>query len=102
MDSLLSKLQAAREAAGTLPPALAPAKTKAADFGAVLKSSLDNVDGMQNKANKLAEQFQLGASGVSLEDTMIALQKANVSFQAMVQVRNKVVAAYHDVMNMQI
>jgi flagellar hook-basal body complex protein FliE len=50
----------------------------------------------------MAEQFQLGTSNVSLEDTMVALQKANISFQAMVQVRNKVVAAYNDIMNMQI
>ena len=103
MDTLLAKLQAAREVASRLPSmAEAPVSGKQVDFGALLKNNLDRVDQMQNTAAKLAEQFQLGDPKVSLEDTMVALQKANVSFQAMVQIRNKVVAAYHDIMNLQI
>jgi flagellar hook-basal body complex protein FliE len=102
MDTLLVKLQAARQAASALPHAAVTAPSKQVDFGAMLKGSIDRVDGMQGAASALAEQFQLGDPKVSLEDTMISLQKANISFQAMVQVRNKVVAAYHDIMNLQI
>src|SRR2546427_11592106 len=103
MDALLAKLQAAREVASRLPATpQAPASGKQVEFGALLKSNLERVDQMQSTAAQLAEQFQLGDPKVSLEDTMVALQKANVSFQAMVQIRNKVVAAYHDIMNLQI
>jgi flagellar hook-basal body complex protein FliE len=113
MDSLLSKLHAAREAASHLPLGQAASKampagagsavaSKPVDFAKLLSSSVERVDQAQRSAGSLAEQFQLGTPGVGLEDTMVALQKANISFQAMVQVRNKVVAAYNDIMNMQI
>jgi flagellar hook-basal body complex protein FliE len=57
---------------------------------------------MQGAAARLADRFQLEDPAVTLEDTMVALQKANVTFQAALSVRNKVVAAYHDIMNLQI
>ena len=112
MDSLLAKLQAAREATRALPTSMTPpaaasgsggvATPKSVDFAAMLKGSLDKVDQAQATATRMAEQFQLGDPKVTLEDSMVALQKANVSFQAALQVRNRVVAAYHDIMNLQI
>jgi flagellar hook-basal body complex protein FliE len=72
----------------------------AADFGALLKDSIDKVNETQQQANKLAEAFESGATDASLSEVMISLQKASLSFQAMVQVRNKLVEAYKDVMNM--
>jgi flagellar hook-basal body complex protein FliE len=112
MDSLFAKLQAAREATRSLPASLSgpsalsggagAAGAKSIDFSALLKGSLDKVDQAQTSATKLAEQFQLGDPKVTLEDTMVSLQKANVSFQAALQIRNRVVAAYHEIMNLQI
>jgi len=103
MDSLLATLQAAREAASNLPSKPASASgTKQVDFAAMLKNSIDSVDKSQSTANTLAEKFQLGDPKVTLEDTMVALQKANISFQAAIQVRNRVVQAYHDIMNLSI
>ena len=58
------------------------------------------MDASQKASTELAQRFQLGDSTVSLEETMVAMAKANLSFQQMVQVRNKVIAAYHDIMNM--
>ena len=72
------------------------------DFASVLKSSLDGVSQAQNQAVTLQNAFVVGDDKVSLSDTMIAMQKANISLQATVQVRNKVVAAYNDIMNMQV
>ena len=69
-------------------------------FSAVLKSALDGVNTAQKQAEGLAREFQLDNTNVSLEDTMVAMQKANISFQAVVQVRNKLVSAYQDIMNM--
>ncbi|HYE37816.1 flagellar hook-basal body complex protein FliE [Methylocaldum sp.] len=70
------------------------------DFGTLLKDSIDKVNDTQQQANKLAEAFESGETDASLSEVMISLQKASLSFQAMVQVRNKLVEAYKDVMNM--
>ncbi|MEN8259103.1 MAG: flagellar hook-basal body complex protein FliE [Pseudomonadota bacterium] len=70
------------------------------DFSAMLKQSIDTVNDTQQQAGKLAAAFERGETEASLSEVMISLAKANVSFQAMVQVRNKLVEAYHDVMNM--
>jgi len=71
-------------------------------FSDALKASLQNVSNTQVKADQLGERFAAGDDSVSLSDTMIAMQKASISFQATVQVRNKLVSAYHDIMNMQV
>jgi flagellar hook-basal body complex protein FliE len=102
MASLLTKLQEARAVVSGLPAPASPSGTKQVDFAAVLKGSIDRVDKAQGAATQMAEQFQLGDPKVTLEDTMVAMQKANISFQAAVQIRNRVVAAYHDIMNLQI
>jgi flagellar hook-basal body complex protein FliE len=110
MQSLLAKLNAARDAltqgvgpaAGSLAPRIEPAAAKQVDFGSLLKKSLDSVDAAQQQATSLTEKFQLGDPKVGLEETMVAVQKASLSFQQVVQIRNRVIAAYHDVMNMQV
>jgi flagellar hook-basal body complex protein FliE len=71
-------------------------------FSDALKSSLDQVNQVQKEAEKLGKNFVLGDDSVSLSDVMIAGQKANISFQATIQVRNKLVSAYQDIMNMQV
>lgn len=71
-----------------------------ADFAAMLKQSIGSVNDAQQTAGKMAQAFETGDTNVSLAEVMIASQKASVSFQAMLQVRNKLVSAYQDVMNM--
>ena len=68
----------------------------------MLKRTLDGVDAAQSQSTTMAAKFQLGDPSVTLEETMVAVQKASLSFQQLVQIRNRVVAAYHDVMNMQV
>ncbi len=102
VDSLLSQMRAAMAAAQGGQAPQAPAATGGVDFANVLKSSLDGVNQAQHQAEDMQKAFVLGDDKVSLSDTMIAMQKANISFQTAVQVRNKVVAAYNDVMNMQV
>ncbi|HTJ55840.1 MAG TPA: flagellar hook-basal body complex protein FliE [Nitrosospira sp.] len=70
------------------------------DFSAVLKNSLDQVNNTQQHAAKLARDFELGAPEANLTEAMITMQKASISFQYTLQVRNKLVAAYQDIMNM--
>ena len=81
------------------PAAAAPGKL---DFAQALRASLDQVNAAQVNADTLGKNFVQGDDKVSLSDVMISMQKANISFQATVQVRNKLVAAYHDMMNMQV
>jgi flagellar hook-basal body complex protein FliE len=71
-------------------------------FSDALKAQLENVNKTQVQADQMGERFAAGDNSVSLSDTMIAMQKASISFQATVQVRNKLVSAYHDIMNMQV
>ena len=76
--------------------------TSKVNFSDALKASLNQVNKMQVDSEQLGKSFAMGDDSVSLSDVMIAGQKANISFQATVQVRNKLVSAYHDIMNMQV
>jgi len=71
-------------------------------FGNLLSKAINNVNSQQMEAGQLANQVVMGDGGVSLVKAMIASQKASVAFQATLQVRNKVVSAYQDIMNMPI
>ncbi len=89
----------------TLPSLTSPAATGAAGgtaFADLVKAALDQASRSQNDATKLQERFQLDDPTVSLEDTMIAMQKASIGFQAVVQARNKLVSAYTEIMNMNV
>ena len=68
----------------------------------MLKSAVEGVNNVQQDADKLAQAFQAGDPEASIQDVMVSLQKANLSFQTMVQVRNRLVTAYQDIMNMQV
>lgn len=72
------------------------------DFSSMLKNSIDKVNEIQMEAGKLATRFDAGDKDVNMAEVMVNLQKASVSFQAMTQVRNRLVTAYQDIMNMQI
>jgi flagellar hook-basal body complex protein FliE len=71
-------------------------------FGEAFKTALQNVSAAQNKSSELQTQFQLGNKNVSLEETMLAMQKSQIGFQAALHVRNRMMQAYTDVMNMQV
>lgn len=72
------------------------------DFSKLLSESLANVSDTQHDAAALKQAFEMGEKGVELPEVMVALQKANISFQAMTQVRNKLLSAYQEIMNMQV
>lgn len=69
-------------------------------FSELLSTAVNKVAETQNNASQLATAFEMGQKGVDITDVMIASQKATVSFQAMTQVRNKLVQAYQDIMQM--
>jgi flagellar hook-basal body complex protein FliE len=72
------------------------------NFADAIGDALNNVSKAQSEATTMSREFQMENPNVSLEETMITLQKASLGFQAAVQVRNKLVTAYNDVMNMSV
>jgi flagellar hook-basal body complex protein FliE len=101
LDAMLAELKAASATAqGKAAPAAG--KTDGPDFAQVLKSTIEQVNQAQADAQKMAEDFASGQGNANLQDVMINLQKASLSFQQMTQVRNKLVSAYHDIMNTQV
>lgn len=71
-------------------------------FSSLMKSAVDQVNETQQASSKLKTAFEMGDPNVSLADAMIASQKATVAFQATLQVRNKLVSAYEEVMRMSV
>lgn len=83
-------------------PVGTPAAPDGGGFQAALTQALGAVSTSQAKVGALQREVQLDNPNVSLEETMVAMQKASIGFQATVQVRNKLVQAYSDIMNMQV
>ncbi|WP_421956649.1 flagellar hook-basal body complex protein FliE [Polaromonas sp.] len=81
-------------------PAAAGGDVPAGGFAGELRKSLDRISDAQQSASAQAEAFELGKPGVALNDVMVDLQKAGIGFQTGLQVRNKIVQAYQEIMNM--
>ena len=102
VSSLLAEMRALAAQAQSLDDSAGPAadavpKTRFADL---LEESVDAVHQAQTKASELATAFEAGDENVDLAQVMISLQKASLSFNAMTEVRNKLVSAYQEIMNM--
>ena len=81
-------------------PADAVGATGEAGFSTILSGALKDINSAQLDASKLQQEFESGVPGATLEQTMVSMQKAQIGFQAAVTVRNKLVSAYTDIMNM--
>jgi len=71
-------------------------------FDDLLKQAVDRVNELQQTTSDLRTGYERGVEGIDLTEVMIASQKSSVAFQAMTQVRNRMVAAYEDIMKMAI
>ena len=78
------------------------AQDKVGSFEQLLKDAFENVNSLQNEASNLQTRFDTGDRSVSLADVMLASQKSGISFEATIQVRNKLIEAYKTVSQMQI
>ena len=98
-NALLLQLRAMAQDAG-VPQSESSKPVDGVEFSEVMKSTLEQVNERSTTATKLMQSFDAGNPDVELADVMIAMQKARVSFEALTQVRNKMVSAYQDIMNM--
>ncbi|MEO6986063.1 MAG: flagellar hook-basal body complex protein FliE [Paralcaligenes sp.] len=99
IKSVLQQMSAMADMAAA-PKNAAASSPASGGFAAELQHSLQRVSALQDSANTQAQAFELGTPGVSLNNVMIDMQKANIAFQATVQVRNRLVAAYQEIASM--
>lgn len=106
MNSLLAQMQEMKRIAK---PELQPQQELQIDnaqdveqpqFASMFKNALDKVNDLQSTSGQLQEAYIRGDSNVDITRVMVASQKSSIAFQAAVQVRNKLVESYKDIMNM--
>ncbi len=112
INSVLAQIRSLQQQARIGAPSLRPADQlsapgaaqapAASSFANVFKAGLDKVNETQASASSMATKFERGDADIDLAQVMLESQKANVSFRAAVEVRNRLVSAYQDIMNMQI
>lgn len=83
-------------------PLAKPKAVGGASFGDAMTQAMKGVSQQQTEVTRLQREVQLDNPNVSLEETMVAMQKAQIGFQATLQVRNRLVSAYSEIMNMQV
>jgi len=101
ISQVLSEMRALQARASGISQAPAVA-AQPSDFANLMKNSIDGVANMQNQATALADAYQAGDKNVDLTKVMLEVQKASLAFRAMTEVRNKLVDAYQQVMNMSV
>ena len=97
ISSALEQIRNLSVAAGSNVPEVA---SEGIDFGSILKQTINDVNEKQKVARNMKAAFEGGDKTMNLAEVMVASQKADVSSKGMLQVRNKLVEAYKDVMNM--
>ncbi len=103
INKVLSQMRALSSELQATPQAQPPGQTgSSVNFGDLLRQSIGQVNEQQSAATTLLTRFESGAADVSVAEVMISMQKASLSFQAMNEVRNRLVEAYQQVMNMPI
>lgn len=92
-------MAAATAAPGESAEALAPGGVS---FSALMQDSIEDVNASMMEAKALATAFESGDEQVSITEVMVASQRASLEFQAMTEVRNKLLNAYQEIMSMQV
>lgn len=101
INQVLAEMRALQARAGGIAEAPA-AVAQPSDFARLMQDSVNHIAGMQNQATALANAYEAGDKSVDLTKVMLEVQKAGLAFRAMTEVRNKLVDAYQQVMNMSV
>lgn len=108
ITQVLEEMRALKSRAQGFEPATAAGDVGASapasrvEFQTLLTQAVDQVNSVQKESGQLAEAFQMGDPNVTLSQVVIASEKAGLAFEAMTEVRNRLVKAYEDIMNMPI
>ena len=102
VDPAIAKMQELTRLASSQSVAGSSLVDGAPDFQLLLRNAIQAVNEAQNDAQAKAQSFSTGDSNMSLEEVMVSMQNANVAFQGMIAVRNRLVEAYRDVINLQV
>jgi flagellar hook-basal body complex protein FliE len=102
VNGVLAQIRAlsAQAAAQQSRTAAAPAASGSDGFGSLLRNAIDKVNTAQGEASRQQRAFEMGDANTDLASVMLATTKAQVSFRSMVEVRNRLISAYQDIMNM--
>jgi flagellar hook-basal body complex protein FliE len=101
IQQVLAEMRSLQARASGAPEAPAPG-AQPSDFANLMKNSVDQISTMQNQATALANAYEAGDKSVDLTKVMLEVQKAGLAFRAMTEVRNKLIDAYTQVMNMSV
>jgi flagellar hook-basal body complex protein FliE len=101
ISQVLAEMRALQARASGISEAPAAA-AQPSEFANLMKNSVDHVASMQNQATALADAYESGDKSIDLAKVMLEVQKAGLAFRAMTEVRNKLVDAYQQVMNMSV
>ena len=101
ISQVLAEMRALQARASGISEAPAPS-AQPSDFANLMKGAVDNVASMQNHATSLATAYESGDKSIDITNVMLEVQKAGLAFRAMTEVRNKLVDAYTQVMNMSV
>ena|ERR1700761_2421844 len=106
IDSVLAQIRSlSSQTRVGMPAATGPGATPQSgksEFASLLSKGIDSVNQTDQRATRLADSFQRGEPGVELPQVMLEMQKATLGFRAVTEVRNRMVTAYQDIMNMQV
>jgi len=106
IDSVLSQIRSMsaqmQSQAQVGMPRVSPAEAQSSPFATMMKNGIEQVNQAQASATNMAAAFERGVPGVELPDVMLEMQRANVSFRALTEVRNRFVNVYQEIMNMPI
>ena len=102
IQQVLAEMRSLQARAAGTPADIAPSSAQPTDFAALLKNSVDHIASMQNQATQLAGAYESGDKSVDLTRVMLEVQKASLAFHAMTEVRNKLVDAYTQIMQMSV
>jgi flagellar hook-basal body complex protein FliE len=101
IDQVLAQIRSLSASGGiSQRPAVSNQPVSGPGFGTLLKQGIDAVNAQQQDSTRIATAYERGQPGVDLATVMLESQKASVSFRALTEVRNRLVSAYQDIMNM--
>jgi len=102
IQQVLAEMRALQSRASGISPEVPTGGAQPTDFASLLKDSVEHIAAMQNQATALAGAYETGDKSVDLTRVMLEVQKAGLAFHAMTEVRNKLLDAYTQVMNMSV